>query len=59
MDTAVRDAVERVVSLADVHAADFIGCMSQARTQSELQTALSGSFLAFLAEALLVNSNGS
>jgi hypothetical protein len=58
MDTAVRDAVERVVALADEHAAGFIDCMSQARTQAELQAALSGSFLAFMAEALLVTQDG-
>jgi hypothetical protein len=58
MDTAVRDAVERVVSLADSHAAEFIDCMSQARTSAELQAALSGSFLQFMAEALLVTGDG-
>lgn len=58
MDTAVRNAVERVVVLADEHAAAFIDCMSQATTMAELQAALSGSFLAFLAEAARVNADG-
>jgi hypothetical protein len=55
MDTAVRDAVERVVSLADSHAAAFIECMGQATTLAELQAALSGSFLSFLADAARVS----
>jgi hypothetical protein len=58
MDTAVRDAVERVVALADEHATAFIDCMGQATTLAELQSALSGSFLAFLAEAARVNADG-
>jgi hypothetical protein len=58
MDTAVRDAVDRVVALADTHAAAFIDCMSQATTQAELQAALSGSFLSFLAEATRVTADG-
>lgn len=58
MDTAVRDAVERVVALADSHAAAFIDCMGQARTSAELQAALSGSFIAFLADAARVNADG-
>ena len=57
MDTAVRGAVERVVALADVHAAAFLDCMSQARTKAELQSALSGSFIAFLAEAARVSAD--
>jgi hypothetical protein len=58
MDTAVRDAVERVVALADAHAAAFIDCMGQASTMAELQAALSGSFLSFLAEATRVSADG-
>ena len=58
MDTAVRDAVDRVVALADQHAAAFLDCMGQATTQAELQSALSGSFLAFLAEAVRVSADG-
>ena len=57
MDTAVRNAVERVVALADEHAAAFIDCMGQATTADELQAALSGSFIAFLADAARVNSD--
>jgi len=57
MDTAVRDAVERVVALADEHAAAFIDCMSQATTLAELQAALSGSFIAFLADAARVSAD--
>lgn len=58
MDTAVRHVVDRVVALADEHAAAFIDCMSQARTREELQSALSGSFLSFLAEATRVTADG-
>jgi hypothetical protein len=58
MDTAVRDAVDRVVALADTHAASFIDCMSQAQSEAELHAALSGSFLAFLAEATRVTADG-
>jgi len=55
VDTAVRSAVERVVALADEHAAAFIDCMGQATSVDELTAALSGSFLAFLAEAARVS----
>lgn len=55
MDTAVRASVERVVALADQHAAAFLDCMSQAGSMAELQAALSGSFIAFLAEAARVS----
>jgi hypothetical protein len=55
---AARTQVETVVSLADDHAAAFIDCMSQARTKAELQAALAGSFLAFLAEAAGLNADG-
>ena len=58
MDTAVRNAVERVVALADEHAAAFIDCMGQATTEAELQAALSGSFIAFLADAARVTGDG-
>ena len=55
MDTAVRaPRSSSVVALADEHAAAFIDCMGQARTAAELQAALSGSFIAFLAEAARV-----
>jgi hypothetical protein len=58
MDTAVRVAVDRVVALADEHAAAFLDCMSQAQSQAELQAALSGSFLSFLADAARVSADG-
>jgi len=58
MDTAVRSAVERVVALADEHAAAFIDCMGQAQSEAELLAALSGSFIAFLADAARVTGNG-
>lgn len=57
METAVCLEVDRVVALADDHAAAFIDCMSQARSLGELQSALSGSFLAFLAEAARVTAD--
>jgi hypothetical protein len=50
--------VESIVALADDHAASFIDCMDQARDASELHAALSGSFIAFLAEAARVIRNG-
>jgi len=58
MDTAVQAAVDSVVALADDHAAAFIDCMSQATTLAELQAALSGSFLSFLADAARVSADG-
>jgi hypothetical protein len=58
METAVRSAVERVVALADEHAAAFIDCMGQAQSEDELQAALSGSFIAFLADAARVTADG-
>jgi len=58
MDTMVRSEVARIVALADEHAAAFIDCMPQARTSAELQAALAGSFLAFLAEASRTLSDG-
>ena len=58
MDTAVRTAVECVVALADEHASAFIECMSQATTLEELHAALSGSFLAFLADVARLTSDG-
>ena len=58
MDTAVRIEVDRVVALADEHAAAFIDCMSQARSHAELLAALSGSFLSFLAEASRMMTDG-
>ena len=58
MDTAVRDAVERVVALADSHAAAFLDCMGQATTLAELQAALSGTLLSFLADAARVTADG-
>lgn len=57
MDTAVRDAVERMAALADAHAASFIDCMSQATSVDELKVALSGSFIAFLADAARVSAD--
>lgn len=54
MDTAVRLTVDRVVALADEHAAAFIDCMSQAADLAELQAALSGTLLTFLADAARV-----
>ena len=57
MDTTVRTEVARVVALADDHASAFIDCMSQARSLDELRVALSGSFIAFLAEASRVMSD--
>lgn len=58
MDTAVRAAVDRVVALADEHAAAFIDCMGQAQSEAELLAALSGSFLSFLADAARVSPDG-
>jgi hypothetical protein len=58
MDTMVLAEVDRLVALADEHAQGFIDCMSQARSLDELRAALSGSFIAFLAEAARVTAHG-
>jgi len=58
MDTAVRTEVARVVTLADEHASAFMECMAQARTKGEFHSALSGSFLSYLAEASRLISDG-
>lgn len=60
MDASVRDRdeVDRVVVLADEHAHEFVECMHSATTIEELEAALAGAFILFLADALSVSEGG-
>lgn len=57
MDTAVLPSIECIVALADEHAAAFLDCMHQAKTLAELQAALSGTLLTFLADVARVTAD--
>ena len=59
MDAAVRDAVgdavRGITNLADTYAHEFVLLMHQARSQEELEQALAGTLLSFLAEVLVMS----
>jgi hypothetical protein len=51
MDTLIQNAVcDRAVELADAYASAFIACMPNVRSSDELQSALSGLLLTYVAE---------
>jgi hypothetical protein len=56
METASRQAIDRVTALADEHARAFIASMPLALTEAELEAALSGTLIQFLSDALLTST---
>jgi len=57
MAAQVKEALDRVVELADEFAAQFVDALPHAASEDELRQALSGTLLTFLAESILMTAH--